>query len=147
MAVRLEIELTSSRDDGSWTWRAAGARQPKGVLDGTLLPHGAKVGDIMRAEAEQNIDGINVTSVLPPKSKSREPERLEMIAKPEGPLVSASVTGRADRGERRDRAERRDRGEGRGPARGERPPRRDHAAGPGERDGAPARRGGSRPAA
>ena len=138
MAVRLEIELTSSRDDGTWTWRAAGARQPKGVLDGALLPADAKVGDVMRAEAEQNIDGINVTSVLPPKAKSREPERLELLAKSEGPLVSASVTGRS---------ERRDRSEGRRPPRGERPPRRDRSPRPGERDGAPARRGGSRPAA
>src|SRR5205814_2831254 len=92
VAVRLEIELTSSRDDGTWTWRAAGARQPKGVLDGKVLPEGAKVGDVLRAEAEQNIDGINVTSVSQPKTKSAGPERLEMIAKPEGPLVSASVT-------------------------------------------------------
>ena len=150
MAVRLEIELTSSRGDGSWTWRAAGARQPKGVLDGTLLPHGAKVGDIMRAEAEQNIDGINVTSVLPPKSKSREPERLEMIAKPEGPLVSASVTGRAERGERRGRSEGRAPARGDRPTRADRPPRRDRAPRPPEREGAAEaspRRGGSRPAA
>jgi hypothetical protein len=112
VAVRLEIELTSSRDDGTWTWRAAGARQPKGVLEATLLPAGAKVGDIVRVEAEQNIDGINVTSVLPPKTKAREAERLELIAKPEGPLVSASVTGRP---------ERRERGEGRRTAREERP--------------------------
>src|SRR5947209_5236282 len=94
----------------------------------------------MRAEAEQNIDGINVTSVSPPKTKAREPERLEMIAKPEGPLVSASVT---DRGERRDRRE------GRRPPRGERPPRRDRPARPGEREaqGAPSRRSGPSPAA
>jgi hypothetical protein len=141
VAVRLEIELTSSRDDGTWTWRAAGARQPKGVLDGSLLPQGSKVGDVMRAEAEQNIDGINVTSVSPAKTKSREPERLEMIAKPEGPLVSASVTGRSERGDRREGRE------GRRPPRGERPPRRDRPARPGEREGAPARRSGPRPAA
>ena len=34
MSRRIEIELTSTRPDGSWTWRAAGAREPKGVLDG-----------------------------------------------------------------------------------------------------------------
>ena len=153
MAVRLEIELTSSRDDGTWTWRAAGARQPKGVLESTVLPEGVKVGDILRVEAEQNIDGINVTTVLPSKAKSREPERLEMIAKPEGPLVSASLTGR-------DRDERRGRGEGRRPPRGERgergdrPPRRDRdrdrdrSARPAARDGGgpPRRAGGGRPA-
>ena len=32
MSVRIEIELTSSAPDGSWTWRAAGAREPRGVL-------------------------------------------------------------------------------------------------------------------
>src|SRR5437868_2649642 len=92
----------------------------------------------MRAEAEQNIDGINVTSVLPPKTKPREPERLELIAKPEGPLVSASVTGRG---------EGRGRSEDRRPPRGERPPRRDRSQRPGERQSAPARRDGARPAA
>jgi hypothetical protein len=143
VAVRLEIELTSSRDDGTWTWRAAGARQPKGVLEGGLVPAGAKVGDVLRVEAEQNIEGINVTSVLPSKAKSREPERLEMIAKPEGPLVSASVTGRD---------ERRGRSEGRRPPRGDRPPGRDRdrdrdrPARPGGHEGAPGRRSGGRPA-
>jgi len=143
VAVRLEIELTSSRDDGTWTWRAAGARQPKGVLEAALLPAGAKVGDVLRVEAEQNIDGINVTTVLPPKAKSREPERLEMIAKPEGPLVSASVTGRDERRGRGDRP----------PRRGERPPRRDRdrdrdrerSPRPAGRENAPARRGDRRP--
>ncbi len=40
VARRLDIELTSDRGDGQWTWRAAGAKQPKGTLDGTLLPAG-----------------------------------------------------------------------------------------------------------
>ena len=31
MSRRIEVELTSSRDDGTWTWRAAGAKQPAGV--------------------------------------------------------------------------------------------------------------------
>jgi hypothetical protein len=142
VAVRLEIELTSSRDDGTWTWRAAGARQPKGVLDGGVLPTGAKVGDILRVDAEQNIDGIIVTHVLPSKAKSPEPERIQQIARPvEGPMVSSSVT-------RRDRPEGRRR-----PARGERPARGgDDDRGRGERREpreprpAPARRSGPRPA-
>ncbi|MUH55729.1 MAG: hypothetical protein F2683_02250, partial [Actinobacteria bacterium] len=49
MSRRIEIELTSSRPDGSWTWRAAGAREPKGVLDGTLLSQGSKPGDVVKA--------------------------------------------------------------------------------------------------
>ena len=34
---RIDIELTSSRPDGTWTWRAAGARQPKGVVSASVL--------------------------------------------------------------------------------------------------------------
>ena len=47
MSRRIEIELTSARSDGTWTWRAAGAREPKGVLEGSLLPSGAKTGDVL----------------------------------------------------------------------------------------------------
>ena len=52
MSRRIEIELTSTRPDGMWTWRAAGAQQPKGLLDGALLPSGAAAGLVMKADAE-----------------------------------------------------------------------------------------------
>jgi hypothetical protein len=78
MTRRIDIELTSSRDDGTWTWRAPGARQPRGSLEGTLLPSGSKVGDILRAEAEFDLDGIMVTSVLTPKDDAR-PEKVARI--------------------------------------------------------------------
>ena len=52
MPRRIDIELTSSRPDGSWTWRAAGAREPKGVLDGSILPGGANVGDELKVEVD-----------------------------------------------------------------------------------------------
>ena len=42
MSRRIDIELTSSRDDGTWTWRAAGAKQPKGTLDADLLYPGSQ---------------------------------------------------------------------------------------------------------
>ena len=148
MAVRLEIELTSARGDGTWTWRAAGARQPKGVLDGALLTGAPKVGDIVRVEAEQNIDGINVTAVLPAKAKSREPERLELLAKPEGPLVSSTVVRRAREDRRGDRRE--GRREGRSAPRGDRDGDRGRrpAERPGRREaGGGARRGQPAPAA
>jgi hypothetical protein len=58
---RIEIELTSARPDGTWTWRAAAARQPKGVLDGALLFEGAKAGDVLKAEAEFELEGIVIT--------------------------------------------------------------------------------------
>ena len=44
MSRRIEVELTSQRDDGTWTWRAAGAKEPKGTLDGDLLYNGASSG-------------------------------------------------------------------------------------------------------
>ena len=79
---RIDIELTSSRPDGSWTWRAAGARQPKGVLDGALLHPGAKAGEVVRADVEVDVDGMTVTAIVPPKSKRADGERLEFIGPP-----------------------------------------------------------------
>src|SRR5881296_1222443 len=111
MSRRIEIELTSARPDGTWTWRAAGAREPKGVLEGGLLYEGAAVGDVLRAEAEFEIDGITVTSVLAPPPKRVVAERLEIIGRPEeqpAPPSYADETGEArpprrgdDRHERR----------------------------------------------
>ena len=67
MSRRIEVELTSDRGDGTWTWRAAGAKQPKGVVGSDLLYPGAKVGDVVRADADFDIDGITVLSVIPPR--------------------------------------------------------------------------------
>ena len=39
MPRRIDIELTSALADGSWTWRAAGAKVPKGTLD-AFVDHG-----------------------------------------------------------------------------------------------------------
>ncbi|HEX7095280.1 MAG TPA: hypothetical protein VF183_05320 [Acidimicrobiales bacterium] len=113
MSRRIDIELTSSRPDGTWTWRAAGAKQPKGEIDGALLPAGAKVGDVLRAEAESFLDGLVITSIITPKESRREPERLEVLGSRRGDeqLVTASLVDRRGRararGERRERAERR----------------------------------------
>src|SRR6476619_6941613 len=63
MSRRIEIELTSARSDGTWNWRAAGAREPKGVLEGSLLPEGSKIGSILKADTEVELDGITVLSV------------------------------------------------------------------------------------
>ncbi len=81
MATRIDIEITSDRGDGTLTWRAAGAKQPKGVLDGSLLPSGAKVGDVLRAEAEFTVDGPEVISLTSPKApKADSVERLEILS-------------------------------------------------------------------
>jgi hypothetical protein len=89
---RIDIELTSAQPDGTWTWRAAGARQPKGVLDGQVLYEGAKAGDVVRAEADFEIEGITIVSVIAPKEKKRaEPERIELLT-PSGPAVGGVTT-------------------------------------------------------
>ncbi|HUF32379.1 MAG TPA: hypothetical protein VMN58_04125 [Acidimicrobiales bacterium] len=130
MSRRIEVELTSARDDGTWTWRAAGARQPKGVLDGGLLYSDAKVGDVVRADADFDVDGITVTAVLPPKGARPEPERLEVIG-PEREFTPVTSTlakgGRDDRGDRGDRRPRRE---------GDRDRRPGPRSGPGGRPGA-----------
>ena len=70
MTRRIDIELTSDRGDGTWTWRAPGAKQPKGTLDAKTLFDGASVGDVCRADADFALDGIFIEAVLPPKGRS-----------------------------------------------------------------------------
>jgi hypothetical protein len=139
MARRMEIELTSKREDGTWTWRAAGAREPRGTVDGALVPPATQVGDVVRVEVEGFLDGISIINVLPPKAQRTEPERIDLLApRSEGPLVTTRLARsprrerprrdeRGDRGDRGDRDHRRrgrsDRGD-----RGERGPR-DHDRG------------------
>ena len=60
MSKRIDIELTSNRGDGTWTWRAAGAKTPKGTLNGSILDAGAKTGDTLKVEAEFDLDGVEI---------------------------------------------------------------------------------------
>ncbi|HUS62016.1 MAG TPA: hypothetical protein VMY34_07440, partial [Acidimicrobiales bacterium] len=150
MARRIDIELTSDRGDGSWTWRAAGAKAPKGVVDAKVLYEGARVGDVVRAEADFNLDGIELVTVQPPKSRPTTPHVLEIkgSGRDDGPLVTSSLvpkSGRPSRDSREGRPPRRE-GEGRGgprpdrgPAREGRPARADRPARP-ERPDRPERR-------
>ncbi len=112
MSRRLEVELTSKREDGSYTWRAAGAKQPKGELDGSLLYDGAEVGDVVRADAEFAIDGVMITAVLPPKAKRAKANTLDILGsgKDEG-AVTTQLVGKRGRGDR-DRGGRGDRDRG-----------------------------------
>jgi hypothetical protein len=144
MSRRIEIELTSSRDDGSWTWRAAGAREPRGTLDSALAPGGAQVGDVLRAEIDGYLDQMSVVAILPPRAPRPEPERLELHSGgSDRPLVTSTlVRERSDdrrpqgrRGDRRERGERTERG-----ARGDRSERRE---GPGRRERGERERGRS----
>lgn len=123
---RLEVELTSARPDGIWTWRKAGARQPKGELDGSLLPPGTSVGDVIRVEAEALLDGLEITAVLPPKeAKTERFERIEITGtRQDGMPLTTTPAPRA----RRERASNRSGGSEsertRRPPRADRPSRR-----------------------
>ncbi len=144
MSRRIEVELTSSRDDGVWTWRAAGAKQPKGELDGGLLYEGAAVGDVVRADAEFYLDGIEILSVLAPKQKREaKVETIEVIgsgrteelvttqlAKKGGGRGGKGGRGGRDKKGRGERGERGDRGRSRRDDRG----RDDERGGRGRKD-------------
>ena len=115
MPRRIDIELTSSRDDGTWTWRAAGARAPKGNVAAAVLPADAKVGDVLKVDAEFFVDGIEITGVVPTKGTRKEPERLELLGGTgaDEPLVTTTLAPR--RGGDRDRGPRRGGDRPRGP--------------------------------
>ncbi len=149
MPRRIDVELTSAKEDGSFTWRAAGAKQPKGVVEGSLLYGGAKVGDVVRAEADFDIEGITIVSVVPPPQAATRAEqsRIDIVGTArDEPGVTSSAPSR-DRGPRRE-DDRRDRHDGerrgarpdRGGPRGDRPDRRG-----GPRDGERSDRRGPRP--
>ncbi len=155
MSRRLDIELTSKRDDATWTWRAAGAKQPKGVVSSDLVGE-AQVGDILKVEAEADLDGIVVTAVLRGKERSTSGNVLEILGSGrEEPTIETRLAGRGarggdrrDRGDRNDRGprpggDRRDRGPRPGGERGDRGPRSDAERRDGPRRGErPARPGG-----
>jgi hypothetical protein len=112
MSRRIELELTSARPDGTWTWRAAGAREPRGTLEGSLLPGSAKVGDVLRADVDTDLDGIAVVAVLPPKGARKEPERLELVGGGiEFQPVTQTLVAKRDRPRRERRDSERDGGE------------------------------------
>ncbi len=96
MARRLEIELTSNRSDGKWTWRAAGAKQPKGILDGALLPEGTGVGDVVKVEADATLDGLEITTVLPARAPRSQARTLPLLGSGrDQPLVTSQLAPKA----------------------------------------------------
>jgi hypothetical protein len=126
MPNRMEIELTSARDDETYTWRAAGARQPRGVVPVSVLPPRSKVGDVLRAEVEVELDGITVVAILPPKQRHEDAaSRIEYLGPPRhdagvttvlagrrgrpGHRAESERPGGEDRGRRREHAGRTDR--------------------------------------
>ena len=148
MPRRIDIELTSALSDGSWTWRAAGAKNPRGTVESSVLPDDAKVGDELKVEIEQGLDGMEILSVIKGRQKSA-PELLELLPVEENfqaVIETRAKRDRNDRGGREGRdgkrgggrrdGRRRDgegRGDGRGgEGRGDRGPRRPHFEAPPE---------------
>lgn len=126
MSRRIDIELTSSRPDGSWTWRAAGAREPKGVLDSSILPSGAKTGDVLKVDAEFDIDGITILSVVHGRQKVDKKETISIVGadRPFEPVTQqlarkpkSEKSNRGDKRRARPEGAQRDRAADRGPRR------------------------------
>ena len=136
MSRRIDVELTSRAADGSWTWRAAGARQPKGTVEGTLVPSGEGVGAVLRADVEVGLEGIEIislTAAKPLRSPEKTEGRIEVKGTPKrAPDVSVTVApGSASRSRRDDEGDRRDR---RGGGRRAGPPDGEDGGGDGRRD-------------
>jgi hypothetical protein len=99
MAHRIEVELTSQSDQSTWTWRAAGAKQPRGTVEASLVPEGAGVGSILRAEVETTLDGTTVTALIIPKEKEIRPaQTIEVLGTPQrGPDVNVVLASKSKR--------------------------------------------------
>jgi len=102
MSRRIEVELTSRRDDGTWTWRAAGAKEPRGVVSEEILNAGgasAAVGAVMKVEADFELDGITILSLVHKREKAPPPPKIELLAPSRsGGEVTVTLAGRAGRG-------------------------------------------------
>ena len=79
MSSRIEIEITSEIDDQQYTWRALGAREPKGTIKKSLLPANTKIGDDYRVEADFLIDGIEILRVLPKRDERKGQETIKIL--------------------------------------------------------------------
>lgn len=77
--AKIDVELTSRRDDGNWTWRAVGAREPKGTVDSSLLNTDVRIGSQFSVETEHFIDGIVVTKVFEKKQSSDKGDFIEIL--------------------------------------------------------------------
>jgi len=139
MARKIEIELTSQLNDSEWSWRAAGARQPKGTVAASLLPDSAAVGVVVKAEVESRMDGLEITAVFAPSApvkNEKNVQRIELLGSSK-PVTGVSwdlakKSKAAPRGERRERDGGRGRPDDKGrPSRGDRPGGRSRPERPG----------------
>lgn len=111
---RIEIELTSKQSDDLWTWRAAGAKQPKGTLASSLLYKDAKPGDVCKAEADFGVDGIEIVAVSAPVAKeNRAAGHITVVGSKRdfSPVTTQLRTKQPNKRRRSERGERGDKGE------------------------------------
>ncbi len=131
MSSRIDIQLTSRLADDQWSWRAAGAREPRGTVSSSLIPDGAKEGDVLRAEIERSLEGIEILALSVPPTTQEHPAKVEKIellgSGRQQAGVSWSLAPKSKGRPRRDgkegggdgpRGERRERSGGPGPSRG-----------------------------
>jgi|694.fasta_scaffold41377_6 hypothetical protein len=136
MTRRMDIEVTSTRPDGSFTWRQAGAKAPRGTGTAGLLPQDSKVGDVLRAEIDIDMDGPVVLSIAPVTKRERNVTLLALTGsgaefkpvteistnKRSKPPRDKSARGKGGRGDRRERTGAAGEGGPRGPRREFTPP-------------------------
>ena len=139
MTRRMDIEVTSTRPDGSFTWRQAGAKAPRGTGTAGLLPDGSKIGDVLRAEIEIDMDGPVVLSIAPVVKRERNVTLLAVTgsgaefkpvteistnkrSKPPRDKSARGKAGKGGRGDRRERGGAAGEGAPRGPRREFTPP-------------------------
>jgi len=92
---------------------------PKGIVEAALLPDGAAVGDVLKVEAEADLDGLSIATVFAPKGPRKEAERLELLGSTRDEPLVTQVLAPKGRGRGRERTSD-DRGRGRGRNRNER---------------------------
>ena len=131
MSRRIKIELTSKQPDGTWTWRAAGAQQPKGTVADSVVPSGVAVKDIVEADVESDLDGNRVLAIAVPKAKAARTGFLEILPSDKPfEAVTQQLRKKGPRDGDKRRGPRRDKGDG---------PRGERKDGDKRRDGAEGR--------
>lgn len=113
MARHIDIEITSKLDDDRFTWRATGAKEPRGTLDGSLLPGQVSAGAKLRAEIEVSIEGVEITKLEAIGAVVKQAKRVETIELLGSGRQQAGVTWTLEAKKKTGRdGERKPRGEG-----------------------------------
>ena len=100
MAHRIEVELTSQTGDSTWTWRAAGAKQPRGPSTATLVPEGSGRGLGAPGRGRDHPGRHHGDRPAGPQGqgRARPVERIEILGTPQrGPDVNVVLASKSKR--------------------------------------------------